>query len=63
MSAMPPQKQLSDDDIAALAGYVMGTLNTPPDGWKDYTPGEIATLRAEKIDHQGLLALRAKLLE
>jgi mono/diheme cytochrome c family protein len=63
MSVMPPQKQHSDHDIAALASYVMGTLNTPPGGWMDYTPDEIATLRAEKIDHQGLLALRAKLLE
>jgi mono/diheme cytochrome c family protein len=63
VSAMPPQKQHSDDEIAMLATYVMATLNTPPAGWKDYTADEIATLRAEKIDHQGLLALRARLLE
>ncbi len=63
MSAMPPQKQHSDEEIAALATYVMGTLNPPPADWKEYTADEIATLRTEKIDHQGLLALRAKLLE
>lgn len=63
MSAMPPQKQHSDEEIAALATYVMGTLNPPPAGWKDYTADEIATLRKEKIDHPGLLALRAELLE
>ncbi|BCH30140.1 hypothetical protein MesoLjLc_20700 [Mesorhizobium sp. L-8-10] len=63
VSAMPPQKQRSDDEIAMLATYVMATLNPPPTGWKDYTADEIATLRAEKIDHKGLLALREKLLE
>lgn len=63
VSAMPPQKQRSDDEIAMLATYVMGTLNPPPADWKDYTADEIAALRAENIDHQGLLTLRAELME
>lgn len=63
MSAMPPQKQLSDEDIAALASYIVGTLNTAPDGWKDYTSDEIAALRAKTVDHKGLLTLRATLVE
>ena len=29
MSAMPPQKQHSDDELAAIAAYVVGTLNPP----------------------------------
>jgi mono/diheme cytochrome c family protein len=62
MSAMPAQKQHSDEDIAAIANYA-GTLNAAPDNWKNYTADEIAALRGRKIDHQGLLALRAKLME
>jgi mono/diheme cytochrome c family protein len=62
MTAMPAQKQHSDKDIAAVANYV-GTLNAAPDNWKNYTTDEIAALRGRKIDHQGLLALRAKLME
>ena len=63
MSAMPPQKQHSDDEIAALATYVFTTLNSAPDGWKDYTSAEISALRERNITHKDLLALRAKLVE
>ncbi len=62
MSAMPPQKQQSDEDIAAIANY-LGTLNATPGNGKNYTTDDIAALRARKIDHKGLLALRARLLE
>jgi len=62
-SAMPPQKQHSDDEIAAISTYVLGTLNAPPEGWKDYAPDEIAALREQKTDHKALLAMRAKLTE
>lgn len=63
MSAMPPQKQHSDEELAAIAAYVVGTLNPPPAGWADYTAEEIAALRAEKIDRKAVLELRGKLVE
>ena len=62
VSAMPAQKQHADEDIAAIANYI-GTLNAAPDNGKNYTADEIAVLRARQIDHQGLLALRARLME
>ena len=63
MSAMPPQKQHSDDELAAIAAYVVGTLNPPAAGWVDYTADEIAALRAEKMDRKALLELRGRLVE
>ncbi|MET0575378.1 MAG: cytochrome c [Mesorhizobium sp.] len=63
MSAMPPQKQRSDEELAAIAAYVVGTLNPPPAGWTDYTTAEMAALRAEKADRKALLELRGKLVE
>ncbi len=63
VSAMPPQKQHSDEELAAMAAYVMGTLNPPPAGWADYTADEIAALRAGKADRKALLELRGKLVE
>jgi mono/diheme cytochrome c family protein len=63
VSAMPPQKQHSDEELAAMAAYVMGTLNQPSAGWADYTADEIAALRAGKADRKALLELRGKLVE
>ena len=63
MSAMPPQKQHSDEEIAALATYVFTTLNSNSDGWKDYTSAQISALRERKVTHKDLLTLRAKLME
>lgn len=56
MSAMPGQSALADADVAALASYVLGTLNgleVPP-----ITPGDVASWRAAPTDHAALRALR-----
>jgi mono/diheme cytochrome c family protein len=60
---MPPQKQRSDDDIAMIAAYVLGTLNPAPAGFAAPSAADVAALRATKLDHKALLAMRAALLE
>lgn len=62
-SAMPPQKQRSDEEIATLANYVLATLNGAPAGYRPLTADEIEALRARKVDHQSLLGTRAQLLQ
>jgi mono/diheme cytochrome c family protein len=59
---MRTQRQRSDEEIAALADYVMAVLNTAPTGFALYTPAEIKALRANKTDHKVLLAMRASLI-
>lgn len=62
-SVMPPQKQRSDDEIAAVANYVLATLNSAPADFKPLAGADIKALRVTKTDHKALLELRAKLVQ
>ena len=58
VSAMPPQRQLSDEQVAAVVSYVFG-LN----GAKvSLAPAEVARVRAEPIGNAELKKLRAGLM-
>ena len=59
VSAMPPQKQLKDGEIAEVANYVLTTLNKGQGA--ALSEADIAAKRSEKIDHKALLALRAEM--
>lgn len=56
-SAMPPQPQLSDEQIAAVVGYVFRLNETTT----AIQPGDVARIRSQPIDNAGLRRLRAGL--
>ena len=58
VSAMPPQKQLKDSEIAEIANYVLATLNK---GQGALSESDVTAMRGEKTDHKALLALRAEM--
>ena len=62
VSAMPAQPDLGDADIAAIATYVLATLNGGriPDA-DAYAPAEVAALRSRPVTHRDLLSLRRRL--
>jgi mono/diheme cytochrome c family protein len=60
VSAMPPQKQLKDAEIADVANYVLATLNKGQGA--ALNEGDVTAKRGEKIDHKALLALRTEMV-
>jgi mono/diheme cytochrome c family protein len=63
VSSMPAQPDLTDEEIADIAGYVLVALNgARTDGAGPYTPAEVAALRATPVSHQDLQALRRRLV-
>jgi mono/diheme cytochrome c family protein len=65
MSAMPPQAQLADDEVAAAASHVVGTLNSDvaPSGFKPYDAAEVAAVRAMKLGAADQAKLRKQLVK
>lgn len=59
-SAMPAQPQLSDEQIAAIGGYIQGTLNVA-EGAVALDAAGVSALREPKVGHADLRALRAEL--
>jgi mono/diheme cytochrome c family protein len=61
VSAMPPRDDLSDDDVASLANYVLHGLNhLAVDKSKPLAKADIALLRKTTVDHQALRDMRSK---
>ena len=61
VSAMPPRGDLSDDDVASLANYVLHDLNhLAADKSKPLAKADIALLRKTTVDHQALRDMRSK---
>ena len=52
---MPPQSQLTDDQLAAIGNYVLSKLN---DSREEVVPTAIASLRAALPTHTRLRAMR-----
>ena len=61
VSAMPPRDDLSDDDVASLANYVLHGLNgLAADKSKPLAKADVALLRKTAVDHQTLRHMRSK---
>jgi mono/diheme cytochrome c family protein len=61
VSAMPPRADLSDDDVASLANYVLHGLNhLGGDKSKPLATADVALLRKTTVDHQALRDMRSK---
>jgi mono/diheme cytochrome c family protein len=61
VSAMPPRDDLSDDDVASLANYVLHGLNgLAANKSKPLAKADVAVLRKTTVDHQSLRGMRSK---
>jgi nitrite reductase (NO-forming) len=61
VSAMPPRDDLSDDDVASLANYVLHGLNgLAANKSKPLAKADVAVLRKTTVDHQSLRDMRSK---
>jgi mono/diheme cytochrome c family protein len=61
VSAMPPRDDLSDDEVASLANYVLHGLNhLAADKSKPLAKSDVALLRKTTVDHQSLRDMRSK---
>jgi mono/diheme cytochrome c family protein len=61
IGVMPTQNRLSDEEIAAVAGYVVRALNGQQ-GAAEVTPGDVAAMRAKPASVAELRALRKQAL-
>jgi mono/diheme cytochrome c family protein len=61
VGVMPPQNRLTDEEIAAVANYLLMSINGHPD-WKPLTSEEVAVLRANTPTVANLRALRKQAL-